>query len=791
MDRIRNTRWHRITGRINCLMAVVVCLAVAPMAVAEVAHLQVETNGLDDLGPGWVYEGWVIEGGVPISTGTFTVAADGTPSQMYFTADVGDADQIAAFVLSIEPSPDADPAPSSVKLLGGEFLSGTAYASVAHAAALGDDFSTASGSYILSAPSSGGMAEYFNGIWWLDPATGPGPTLTLPALPSGWVYEGWVAGSAGPISTGRFSSAEGVDSDGAGITGGPHAFPPFPGQDFVNPAIDLTDGFAAVISVEPHPDNSPGPFTLKPLVDGMIEDVGAGVPQAMGNESLGFPTATATLLDASEMMETAHLGLSFSGLEDLGPDYAYEGWLIVDGMAVSTGVFTVDSSGQMSHSYFPTQVSGVDAVTAFVLTIEPMPDSDPSPSAVHLLGGDWINGKASLSIGHAAALGDDFSMVSGSYILSAPSSGGTADYSNGIWWLDPAAGPGSTLELPALPEGWVYEGWVAGAEGPVSTGRFTMAAGADSDGAGPDGGMEDFPPFPGQDFVDPAKVLTSGYAAVISVEPEPDNSAGPFAIKPLMDPNIDDVGAGVLQSMGLNLGSIPSGSVALLQTADILAGANKAGLNGTLWETDLEIHNASTAATTFTVQLLETGKANTSPQSMTFELGASSSVRYENSMETLFGYEGAGAFRVLVESDDVKVTSRTYTRSSDGSYGQAIAAHGQDDALGFGQMGRLIQLSYSEASDSGFRTNLGFLNAGMNDVEVHADLYDGEGSYLGTLDVSLGALEQRQLTNAFSMVTSQPVDVGYAVVWTESGSFYAYASVVDNQTGDAVFVAVQ
>ena len=108
-------------------------------------------------------------------------------------------------------------------------------------------------------------------------------------------------------------------------------------------------------------------------------------------------------------------------------------------------------------------------------------------------------------------------------------------------------------------------------------------------------------------------------------------------------------------------------------------------------------------------------------------------------------------------------------------------------------MGRLIQLSYSDASDSGFRTNIGFLNAGMGTVEVNADLYSGDGTFLGTVTVSLEGLEQRQITNAFEMVTDSSVDVGYAVVWTDTpgGSFYAYASVVDNQTGDAVFVAVQ
>ena len=38
--------------------------------------------------------------------------------------------------------------------------------------------------------------------------------------------------------------------------------------------------------------------------------------------------------------DSATLNLSISGLEDLGTDYVYEGWLIIDGAPVTTGVFT-------------------------------------------------------------------------------------------------------------------------------------------------------------------------------------------------------------------------------------------------------------------------------------------------------------------------------------------------------------------------------------------------------------------------------------------------------------------
>ncbi len=73
---------------------------------------------------------------------------------------------------------------------------------------------------------------------------------------------------------------------------------------------------------------------------------------------------------------------------------------------------------------------------------------------------------------------------------------------------------------------------------PVSTGRFTHADQADL--AAPYSGSEGGPPFPGEDFLlNPPEGLTfpvdlAGKVAVISVEPSPDDSPAPFALKPLV-----------------------------------------------------------------------------------------------------------------------------------------------------------------------------------------------------------------------------------------------------------------
>ena len=261
--------------------------------------------------------------------------------------------------------------------------------------------------------------------------------------------------------------------------------------------------------------------------------------------------------------DTSTVSLTLDGLEPLGDGFVYEGWLIVDDVPVSAGRFNIVDGTDT----YTAMVSADDAAmaAAYVLTIEPDPDDDAGPSAVHVLGGDLSGGGADLTIDHAAALGTDLSAAVGSYILNTPSTGSDdSDFDQGIWWLEVTPnGPVASLTLPTLPAGWVYEGWVAGASGPVSTGRFSAAEGEDMDGKGPTAGPDGFPPFPGQDFITPAIVLTGGFAAVISVEPDPDDSAAPFAIKPLIDMDIEDVGIGVTQTMDNMSANNPAGSVTI------------------------------------------------------------------------------------------------------------------------------------------------------------------------------------------------------------------------------------
>jgi hypothetical protein len=254
------------------------------------------------------------------------------------------------------------------------------------------------------------------------------------------------------------------------------------------------------------------------------------------------------------------LTLSFSGLEDLGSEYAYEGWLVVEGLPISTGTFTVDEGGNISPSEFHIDPANLSAATEFILTIEPSPDADPGPSRTRYLAGDFAS-DARLTVDHLDALRSNFLSAAGSYLLETPTTADDPDdYGQGIWFAIPSVEPpwGALLQLPAIPRGWIYEGWVIGPEGPISTGKFDATGYPDRDGAGPAAGPDQAPQYPGQDFIDPP-ISLFGYQVAVSIEPDPDNDPGPFTLQPLIALEMEDFEMGMPQPMTNNAGSFPTG----------------------------------------------------------------------------------------------------------------------------------------------------------------------------------------------------------------------------------------
>jgi hypothetical protein len=229
------------------------------------------------------------------------------------------------------------------------------------------------------------------------------------------------------------------------------------------------------------------------------------------------------------------------------------------------------------------------------------------------------------------------------------------------------------------------------------------------------------------------------------------------------------------------------------ETLYVPASANAEGANSTRWRTDLQVKAQGGAGAAFTVELLKHSKANTDPLSVDFSVAAGQSLGLADFIETGFGFTGTAALRITPTEGHILATSRTYNDDPSGTYGQTVPAVTEDDAIGFGDEAALIQLARSPDPTTGFRTNIGFVSLTDTRIEVVVDLFLADGTALGDLVYELKAFEYRQINDVFATAGATDVADGYAMVSTtdEDGSFITYASVVDNGSGDAVFILGQ
>jgi hypothetical protein len=296
----------------RALLAVVILAVVAALAAPAAARpsstarpghafqIHLTTHQLVHL-DGAFYELWTVFGSQKLSAGAFNVDADGNlvdgfghPARFFSTRNPAHAD---ALVVTIEPSPDPDLGPSGIAILVG--MPHRHRASLAFPV----DLSTVAGSFILATPTDSSTSDETSGLWFLDPA-GPGPSLTLPALPSGWVWEGWGVTQGVPLSSGRFTEASGADQ--SDLFSGPLPGPPFPGEDFlhnlpagVSTPVNLADGSSvAVVTIEPDlggtDPTGPGPFSIKPLIGAIPEGAADHTSIPLQRDLSSVPSGSAT-----------------------------------------------------------------------------------------------------------------------------------------------------------------------------------------------------------------------------------------------------------------------------------------------------------------------------------------------------------------------------------------------------------------------------------------------------------------------------------------------------------------
>jgi hypothetical protein len=213
--------------------------------------------------------------------------------------------------------------------------------------------------------------------------------------------------------------------------------------------------------------------------------------------------------------------------------------------------------------------------------------------------------------------------------------------------------------------------------------------------------------------------------------------------------------------------------------------AHVAGSQGTAWRSSLSVSNSSESSTEIDFTFIE-GDAETSASA---SLAVGEIMEWDDVTESLFGLGRDAAGSIMFRSDTkVLATVRTYNQTSEGTFGQFLPALRENEGPPSGTVGMLQHLK----STADFRTNIGFVNLSDVACSVRFQLHDRNGAALGAATVvTVAPFGWAQRNRVFQ--NHGPQSIAYAKVELVETTCraWAYASVVDENTGDPTTIPVE
>ncbi len=226
-----------------------------------------------------------------------------------------------------------------------------------------------------------------------------------------------------------------------------------------------------------------------------------------------------------------------------------------------------------------------------------------------------------------------------------------------------------------------------------------------------------------------------------------------------------------------------------VEVVTIPVAAKTAGARGTLWVSDLRMLNPSEERTAVGRLYLVASPGDGEPEFRQTELllPPRTVVDLPDVVSRRFAADGVrGALRLQVDLPGVIATSRIFTLDEGGgSYGQYVGAASPHETAAVGDA-PLALLHLFETSS--FRTNVGFTEISGQQATVELGVYNGDA---GGAAVGISRHVVEPFSNLQVRVGSgASADNLYALVRTVDGPgrIVAYASTVDNRTGDAILI---
>lgn len=287
-------------------------------------------------------------------------------------------------------------------------------------------------------------------------------------------------------------------------------------------------------------------------------------------------------------------------------------------------------------------------------------------------------------------------------------------------------------------------------------------------------------------------------AMTYGLDVDPKESFGIFAGLPasgtwtlqVADARSGDVGQ--LVSWGLILrfagdGALPERGKAAAPQFVIPAVARAEGANGTHFVTDVRVLNRSSQPTTFTAYFTPGGNdGRVGFAAMNYTLAAGQLLALDDVVSSEFRTAGVGNMEITGDAAALLVTSRTYNDSTGGTFGQFIPATTAARGMSAGEAPLHIAQLENSAS---FRTNAGVAEVAGEAGVVAIRVFDASGSQIAAYDVPIAAFSQAQIP-ILGGIGGTPASAARATVAVMSGSarVVAYGSVVDNVSGDPIYV---
>jgi len=235
-----------------------------------------------------------------------------------------------------------------------------------------------------------------------------------------------------------------------------------------------------------------------------------------------------------------------------------------------------------------------------------------------------------------------------------------------------------------------------------------------------------------------------------------------------------DIGTFLSWELGIEfVGDAPATSrpIAPAKTIPVVGHVN--GANGTRFVSDVRLYNRGNAPAHVTLIYTPSGaNGNSAFAAFNAVIDAGHVVAFDDIVANELQSVGVGQLAIQGDVAQLVITSRTYTTTPVGTFGQFVPA-GEATSLP-------LIINHAEVDDA-FRTNYGFADVGGSGGTVHVTVLDARsGATVGAFDHDVAPFSHRQ----FPLLTRGD----FVLVMTSNAQILGYASVVDNSSGDPIYI---